>query len=73
MKNSLRFAALTAILAVSIWAGAARTSQALDPPCSTYPSGLCQIGETTTCSEGWSTRNCECVDVAGRGRWLCFY
>lgn len=72
MKTTLRFVALTAALSVAIWGGPARTSHAelsCDGP---FPTP-CQIGETLTCSEGFSTRTCECVYFGGHPRWLCYW
>jgi len=75
MKKSLRFTALTAVLAVAVWGGPARTSQALQFPCnSSYPNP-CTVGATATCTEpGEVIRNCECVSFGSKGgRWLCYW
>ena len=71
MKTSLRFLALTAALSVAIWGGPARSSyaQSCDGP---FPTP-CTVGDTTTCTDGLSVRDCECVSVGTRARWLCYW
>jgi hypothetical protein len=69
MKKALRFTALTTVLALTTWLGSVQTSQAGSCDSLTYP---CTIGTVVICDEG-DLSHCKCVNVAGRGAWLCYF
>ena len=74
MKTSLRFAAVTAVLAFAIWGGPARTSHAWDFYCNSAYPNPCEPGTWATCRDGERIRNCECLQwPSGGGRWLCYW
>lgn len=71
MERTFRCALLVGAIAVTTWLTVPQTGEALQS-CSSL-SRTCTVGSTTTCIEGEDTRSCECVNVNGNGRWLCFY
>ena len=69
MKKTLRFVALAATLAAAGWLGQPWTSEATQS-CSNL-TNPCTIGTTVICGPGDDFSSCKCVNIGGRGYWLC--